>query len=290
MSQTLRTSTATPATTGPPPHPLPIAFTAVIALALAGVTLYGLLVDGAYRVSPGVREDLPAVLRGQDLLTLLTVPLLLWAARRAHAGSFRAHLVWLGLLLYYAYSYVMYAFAPFNDVFLAYTLLIGLSGYGLLNGLLRLDMGAITPAVAGFPRRRVGVFLLAVAGVFLGLWLSMIVPAIPGGLPAGRMTYDIASAVHVLDLSVMLPLLVGAGWMLLRAQTAGSVLAVVLLCKIVTLGLALMSMNLVFTDAPSLGETGLWAFVAGVAAVWLAVALRHLSTPERAWIRHTVWC
>ncbi len=291
MTQTVRTSkAAAPGDGGVQPHPLPLAFSVVLSTALVGVTLYGLLADGAYRVSPGVREDFPDVMRGQDVLTLLTVPLLIWAARRAHAGSLRTHLVWLGLLLYYAYSYVMYAFAPFNDVFLAYTMIIGLSGYGFLNGLLRLDMQAVSPAVASVPRRTVGVFLLVVAGIFLGLWLSMIVPAIPGGLPAGRMTYDIASAVHVLDLSVMLPLLVGAGWMLLRARPAGPVLGVVLLCKIVTLGLALMSMRLLFTDDFDPGELVLWVAVAGVAAIWLAVSLRQMTTPAPPWMRHDVWC
>jgi hypothetical protein len=262
----------------------------VLAAALVGVTLYGLLVEGAYRVSPGVRASFPDVMRGQDLLTLLTVPLLIWTARRAHAGSLRAHLLHLGLLLFYAYSYFLYALSPFNDVFLAYTLIIGMAGYGFLNGLLRLDMEAIAPSVARLPRRGLGVFLLVVAGTFLGLWLSMIVPAIPGGLPGGRMTYDIASTVHVLDLSTMLPLLVGAGWLLLRARTAGSVLGVVLLCKIVTLGLAMIFMSLAFADSPDPGELGLWVVVSAVAAAFLTASLRRISPPTSAWIRHSLWC
>lgn len=291
MTQTVRTSKAASAAADVvPPHPLPLAFSVILAAALVGVTLYGLLVDGAYRVSPGVRADFPDVMRGQDVLTLLTVPLLLWVAHRAHSGSLRAHLVWLGLLLYYAYSYVMYAFSPFNDVFLVYTLIIGMSGYGFLNGLIRLDMQAIAPAVAAVPRRVLGIYLLVVAGAFLGLWLSMIVPAIPGGLPDGRMTYDIASAVHVLDLSVMLPLLVGAAWMLLRARAAGPVLGVVLLCKIVTLGLALAFMSLLFAESFDPGELTLWVVVAGVAAIALAISMRRMSTPAEQWIRHDLWC
>ena len=42
----------------------------------------------------------------------------------------------------------------------------------------------------------------------------MMVPAIPGGLPAGRVTYDIASTVHVLDLAFVLPLRLATGVLL----------------------------------------------------------------------------
>lgn len=261
-----------------------------LAALLVGVTVYGLVVEGAYRVSPGVRPTFPATMRGQDVLTLLTVPVLVWAARRAQGGSLRAHLVWLGLLLYYGYTYFIYALAPFNDVFLAYTSVIGLSCYGFLNGLLRLDMAAIAPAVTRVGRRSLGVFLLVIAGIFAGLWLSMIVPAIPGGLPAGRVTYDIASTVHVLDLSVILPLVVGTGWLLLRAHPAGPVLAVVLLCKITTLALAMVFMNLLFLSRPDPAELSLWVVVGTVAAVWLVVSLRRIPQPRRPWIRDHVWC
>jgi hypothetical protein len=270
-------------------QPLPLAFTVVLSAALVAVTLFGLLADSAYRVSPGVRDVLPATLKGQDLLTLLTVPVLIWSARRAQAGVLAMHLVWLGLLLYYAYSYVLYAFAPFTDVFLGYCLIIGMSGYGFLNGLLRLDMRAIAPTVTAVPRRGLGVFLLVVAGAFLGLWLSMIVPAIPGGLPEGRMTYDIASAVHVLDLSVMLPLVAGTGWLLLRAHPAGPVLGVVLLCKIITLALAMSFMNLVYLDSPNPGELVLWCVIGAVAGAMLVLTLRRMPNPTSAWIRPGLW-
>lgn len=291
MSSTVRTS-GVPVRSGaaPPAHPLPSAYTLVLSAALVGVTLFGLLADDAYRVSPGVRATFPAVMQGQDLLTLLSVPVLIWVARQAHHGSLRGHLVWLGLLLYYAYTYLVYALSPFNDVFLAYTLIIAMSGYGFLNGLLRLDMRAVAPVMTAVPRRSLAVFLLTVAGIFLGLWLSMIVPAIPGGLPGGRVTYDIASVVHVLDLSVVLPLIVGTGWLLLRKHPAGPVLGVVLLCKIVTLGLALTSMNLVFLDGPDAGELTLWLVITAVALPWLAVCLRRMTRPTEPWIRHTLWC
>jgi hypothetical protein len=96
---------------------LPVWYSLLLALPLTAATVYGLVADDAYRTA----ADIAAQGRGQDLLTLLTVPLLVWAAGRARAGSLRAHLLWVGLMLYYLYSYLMYGLAtPYNDAFLAY--------------------------------------------------------------------------------------------------------------------------------------------------------------------------
>lgn len=86
---------------------LPVWYSLLLALPLTAATVYGLVADDAYRTA----ADIAAQGRGQDLLTLLTVPLLVWAAGRARAGSLRAHLLWVGLMLYYLYSYLMYGLA-----------------------------------------------------------------------------------------------------------------------------------------------------------------------------------
>ena len=268
---------------------LPLWYSAMIGLLLIVVTGYGLLNADAYRVSPGVREDFPDVMRGQDVLTLLTVPLLAWSAYRARTGSLRMHLLWLGLVLYYAYSYLIYAFSPYNDVFLPYVMLIGMSVYALLDGLFRLDLRAVAPAAVAVPRRGLAVFLAVVGCFFTALWLAMILPAIPGDLPGGRVTYDIASAVHVLDLAFIMPLLFATAWLTYRGRVIGVVLAAVLLAKMVTLGLALLTMNLGFTDSPNAGEMALWVVVAGVAAAALTRILRAMKAPAAPWMRPRLW-
>ena len=185
--------------------------------------------------------------------------LVLAAARRGHARrdglrpGRRRRLP--GLALYYAYSYVAYALSPFNDAFLLYVATLGLAGYALLDGLLRLDLTGVGPAMAQTPRRPVGWFLIAVGVLFVGLWLAMIRPALPGGLPEGRVTYDIASVIHVLDLAFVL---------------------------------ALLSMNL-FVDSPSSGEMALWALIAAVSASLLAATLRRTGPVADPWMRESLW-
>lgn len=69
------------------PGPLGAPYSWALGVIVLVATAYGLLVDGAYRVSPGVRSDFAETMRGQDLLTLLTVPVLLLSSRRARQGS-----------------------------------------------------------------------------------------------------------------------------------------------------------------------------------------------------------
>ena len=270
-------------------RPLPLWYSLVLGIVLTAATAYGLLVHGVYRVSPGIRSDFAEVMRGQDLLTLVTVPVLVLAAVRARAGALRWHLLWLGLLLYYLYSYVAYAFAPYDDAFLLYVAVLGLSGYGLLDGLLRLDVHVVGPATARVSRRAPAWFLIGVAALFLVLWMALILPAIPGDLPGGRMTYDIPSAVHVLDLAFVLPLLFATGRMLLRHHPAGPALGTVLLCKLVTLGLALLSMS-AFSSRANPGEAALWAVIVLVSGGLLVRVLRQTDEPSRPFLRDGLWC
>jgi hypothetical protein len=61
----------------------------LLAAVLAAATLYGLLAESAYRVA----DDVAAQGRGQDLLTLAAVPVLLWAGGHARDRSART---WCG--------------------------------------------------------------------------------------------------------------------------------------------------------------------------------------------------
>lgn len=274
------------------PKVLPPWYTVGIAAVLSAVTLYGLLVEGAYRTPPGVRDTLPETLRGQDLLTLLTVPVLLWSGVRARAGSLRAHLVWVALLFYVAYTYLMYVVTPFNDMFLLYVAAIGLASYGVLNGVFRIDVRVASGAFAEFPRRGLGVFLLAVGALFVTLWLAQILPAIPGGVPEALIVYDIPNTVHVLDLAFVLPLMIATGVLLFRDHQAAPVLATVLLIKMTTVGLALIFMNgFAYAEGGRLNvaETAIWTMVVMVGAVWLVVVMWRIRRVPDGWLRAGVW-
>jgi hypothetical protein len=220
-------------------RPLPPWYSLLLAVPLTAATLYGLLAGHAYRTT----ADIAAQGRGQDLLTLLTVPVLLWAARRARNGSPRGYLLWIGLMLYYLYSYLMYALAtPYNDAFLAYLAALALSGYGLLHSLIRVDVHRMRPAFAWLPRRGLGGYLLVVGAGFAVLELGPIVAALPGKVPAGGFAPGMPNPVYALDLTLFLPLCIATAVLLWRDHPASPVLAAVVLTKKATLGLAILLM------------------------------------------------
>lgn len=272
--------------------PLPLLYTATLVLVLLAATTFGLFVDGAYRAPAGVRPTLPETLRGQDLVTLLAAGALLWGGMRARRGSLAGHIVWLAVCLYVPYTYLMYVVAPYNDALLVYIAAIGLGLYGLIDGLFRLDASAIGDAFAAVPRRSAAWFLIAVALLFVTLWLVDIISVWPGGIPDTLFTYDIPSIVHVLDLGVVLPLLVITGVLLLRGHPIGPVLAAIVLVKTVTLGLALLSMN-AFVAASggevNASEPVIWTAVVLISGGWLVVGARRMRPVAAPWLRPTLW-
>lgn len=273
-------------------RPLPVWYTLLLAGVLLFATGYGLLVKGAYPAPDGVRPTLPETLRGQDLVTLLSAIALVWGALRARAGSLAGHIVWLAVTLYVAYTYLMYVVAPYNDVLLAYIAAIGLATYGLINGLVRLDATAVAEAFADVPRRGVAWFLLVVGTLFTTLWLVDILSVWPGGIPESLFVYDIPSIVHVLDLAIVMPLLILTGVLLLRDHPIAPVLAAIVLVKTLTLGLALLSMNLFIaasTGTLDPAETALWTPVVAVTLGWLVFGARRMQPTDRPWLRPRVW-
>lgn len=287
VAETMHTTSpsATPNRAGTVP------LTWTLAAVLVAATSYGLVADG-YRETPA-RELLGATLRGQDVLTLLTVPALLASTLMARRGSLRAHLVSLGILLYVPYTYLMYVVVPYNDAFLLYVAAIGLGSYLFFDGLIRMNVHSLRDTFAHVPRRGIGWFLIATGALFGAMWLMQNLTVIPGGVPDGLFVYDIPSTVHVLDLAFMLPTVIAAGVLLLRGHPAGAVLAAVMLIHMVTLGLALLFMNGGTAVAGSTidpGETFTWATIVLVSGGFLLALFRSMGTAPTGWLRPSVWC
>jgi hypothetical protein len=238
---------------------VPIVVLAVLASAL------GLFTPSIYRETDWV---LPQN-RGQDLVTLLALAVLVPMLRQARRGSPRATLVWLGLLGYLAYTYTGAAFAyGFNALFLVYVALFALCGAALIVGLSGIDAAALHAAFdAGTPRRAVIAFLLLMAAVLCLLWLGQTLPFYLSGTlpPMIEKAKTPTVFVFVLDLGVVVPLaLLSAVW-LWCGRAWGSVLAGFVLVKAATMGLALLSMT-VFAWRAGLAVEPM------LSAAWIALA------------------
>jgi len=223
-------------------QPSPIVNLALAAL-LAVAALAGVSVDGVYRLPEAIVSQ--AV--GQDWVTLMVaIPALLvgtWLMRR---GGLRGQLLTLGVLGYCAYCYAMYAFStPHNRLFLVYVAILGLSVIGLVAGAASIDREGLAAAMRGrLAERKLAVVFIAVAVLMALVWLGELVPALVAGrVPASVTEFSApTNPVYVLDLGFALPLMFWTGTLLWRRHSLGYLLAGILLFKILTLMLALVSM------------------------------------------------
>lgn len=218
----------------------------VLTLVIAGlaipVHIAGLMVPTLYRD--------PAILMPQNLGTdLVTVALMipLFGFSCAVMGRWpRARLLWLGSLGYFAYAYGIYALGVhWNRLFLAYVALFGLSFYGLLFGLARTPVhaiaGAFTPRT---PVRATAMYLTSVAILVAAIWLVDEIGATATGVAPPLLTQVQlpTNIVHVFDLGLVLPALLGASLLLVRRRPWGYVLAGVLLVKTTAIGIWVVAM------------------------------------------------
>jgi hypothetical protein len=221
---------------------------------------------------------------GQDWINLVVcAPALLIVGAVALRGSRRARVIVGGLLLYTAYSFVIYAFAMhFTPLFLVYCTLLGSSTFALVDLISALRGEDRDPWYdERAPIRITAATLIGIAGVFGVLWLMQIVPALvtcadPAGLEEVGLA---ANPVHVLDLSLLLPAMIAVGVALLRRRSFGDVHAPILLTFAVMMAIAIGGMvAMMYVRGLALDTTP--TIVMAVVAVWclgtLIALLRHL--------------
>lgn len=274
----------------------PSGYVLLLAALVVVATAYGLFAEVPYRA---VSDMTVATWRAQDAVTLLTVPLLVLAHRRARAGSLPAHIVMVGLFAWIAYCYAHQAFGvPFTPMFPVYVALLGLAGWATLDGLLRVDVVAIVESFAHAPTRGAIWFLtLASLGV-AGLWLSEILPALPGGLPMSIHLSELPNPTWVIDLAWIIPWGLGSAIMLRRRHPAGPVVAGVLLVMLLTLSVAMLAVTPVAwvaglgTDPEAVRQMVIFTIVFGVLGAveaWLLIRTSHRLLPVPAQWRRDDW-
>jgi hypothetical protein len=271
----------------------PVLATWTLAALLVPACAYGLLVPDAYT---GAAAHLALGSRAQDVLTLALLPLLLGAAHGARRGALRAHLLWLGLLSYLAYSYAIYLVGwPQNRAFPLYCAVVTIATAALVDGLVRIDAARVAPAFARLRgTRAVGWFLVVVGAVFTALWTVDLLPLLAGtGPPRTTGPGGVAFAVYVLDLVVALPAVVATGVALVRGHPVAPALGAVVLVKVVTLfavlwagAAALPLAGLAFVLTPDMLAG---AVLLVVSAVILADASRRTGLPDPRWLHPALW-
>jgi hypothetical protein len=253
---------------------------AALAVLLLVASVVGLFVPSVYR-DPREWADQA---RGINLVDLvITLPTLAASIMLASRGSWRARIVWLGILGYVLYDEVIFAFdVAFNPLFLVYVGILSLSFWSLIVILTRLDVDALRLRFSlETTIRAVSLYLLAVAALFFLVWMKGIVPAILSNTtPADIVKAGLpTNPVHVLDLGFLLPAFVLAAIWLMRRRPWGYALAGPLLVIQSILGLNIIASALFPLwdgQSVSLAIAPLFVIIIVVSVVLAARYLRSL--------------
>ncbi|MER7604400.1 hypothetical protein [Nocardioides sp. NPDC127503] len=154
----------------------------------------------------------------------LALPVLVVGLVTSTRGSVRGRAALIGALGYLLYNATLLVYAtPFNELFLAYVALLGLSLWSLVSALLD-----PLPLVSGsrLPARSIAAFILTVVALNALAWLRVVIPDLgedpPGFLDGTGLT---TNPIYVQDLAVWLPALAIVAVLLWQRRPWGVFLA-----------------------------------------------------------------
>ncbi|MAO64600.1 MAG: hypothetical protein CL666_06345 [Balneola sp.] len=188
----------------------------------------------------------------QDYITLfIGIPLLLISLFYASKGSLRARFALAGTLGYFFVTYLFYlAMAMYNSLFLIYIILAGSSFFAFSLTVLSLYKESDPSLFSeNAPAKLSGWFLMISSLSIALLWLSVVVPPLlDGSIYPSAVEHYTTLIVQGLDLSILLPLAFVSGYLLLKKEPGGyllapiyliflSILMAALIAKIVYMGL-----------------------------------------------------
>ena len=198
-----------------------------LALMIVITAIYGLFVPGSYSYETA---NWAAQSMAQDWINLvIAVPVLLLSLLLANKKPILSSFLWIGDILFIIYSFLIYAFmVHFNQMFIFYVAILGISTYLLIFNLIRFDFSKVkTLFKEDWSRKTVAKTLIGLGVVFYLIWLKDALPnAINGTLPKSVIEAGLfTNGVYVIDMALCLPLLIIAGIYLLKKKTAGYALA-----------------------------------------------------------------
>jgi len=189
-----------------------------------------------------------ATFRGTDLVTLVvSLPLLILSFVFYRRGSLRGGFLLIGALAYFLYNFASMAFSTaYNSLFLVYVTGFSASLFAFVLAFLSVDLYELPDHVSPRLPHRGPAWFLIIVGVILALiWLSDIVGAfMQGQQPLALMNYTTIFT-YALDIGVITPTAVLAGWLLLRRVPLGYVISFAMLVLNALIGIV-VAMQTVF--------------------------------------------
>jgi len=262
--------------------PIILFLSAPLAILTAIVSYSGIFIESTY-----ARENRLYAAQGigQDIVNLfIVVPILLIAAIFAWRKSKLGFLIWSGAIFYLAYSYTIYSFGlHFNNLFIAYCLILGLSFYSLIYFvIISLNENVSEWFTKGFSTKSTGIFLIVIATLFYFIWLSEIIPAILiNATPKSIIESGLLiNPVHVLDIAICLPALIITGITLIKKKNIGFLLAPTMMIFCIFMSIAIEAMVFVMKtkgfDA-NISLAIVFGLITLISSIFLSQYLRKLK-------------
>lgn len=245
------------------------------------VTFVGIINPDVYRNS----DSLAAQGQAQDLVTmLLVIPTLLISTWYMTQNSIKAKIIWLGAMLYLAYTYAIAAFqVNFNQLFLFYVIILACAFYSIIIGFFTIRQQEFH-IHENAPRRVFSILAIVFAMAYYMLWLADDLPAVMNNtIPEAIIMDNIpTSAVHVLDMAFYLPLLLIGAVLLWQNKPIGFVLTGTAFAFGPLMGVAVAAMvinmhncGIIDSVAPII-IFAITTLITGAALIWM---LRYVSLP-----------
>ena len=192
--------------------------------------------------------------QGNDIITLFVgLPILAVSTWLTLRGSLRGRLLLTGTLGFFLYTYMsMCMLTSFNALFLVYVGLFTLSLYAFILCMMSFDLETLPQHFSErLPRGWIAGLLFVIGGFLSLAWLGKVTtPLLQNLTPA--LENATSFVIQAMDLSLIVPLAILSGVLLLRRSAWGYLLASVFVMKAIALGLAVsaMSINMTLAGTP----------------------------------------
>jgi hypothetical protein len=196
--------------------------------------------------------------QGNDIVTLfVALPMLVVSTWLAFRGSLRGRLLLTGIIGFFLYTYLsMSMLTAFNALFLVYVALFALSLYAFILCMMSFDLTTLPGHFSNkLPRGWIAALLFLIGGFLSISWLGRVLSPIIQNTPP-LLDNTTTMVIQAMDLSLVVPLAVLSGILLLRRGAWGYLLTSVFILKAITLGLGVsaMAVNMTLAGTPdSLG-------------------------------------
>lgn len=230
--------------------------------------------------------------QGGDVAALfVTLPLFIVSLMLYRRGSLGGGFLLASALAYYLYySASLALIAAYNNLYLVYLALFSTSFFGFVLALSAIELPSLPGRFAsGLPRRGLAIFMFVVGIGVAFIWLSDVVTAVTtNGVPEA-LGANISLITYTIDVGIIVPACILAGFLLLRGAPVGYLLTGVLTILLTLVGAMVVAqtimqlrLGLQFGIGQIIGKVGTWIILGGI-ALWLTISfLRSLSEPASA--------